>query len=319
MSDVDEKALDDVAAVKEEPVVVNLGDDAAPPPEKKPDDEPQPEVDEREQALADLRKQLDEKTAAEARERAAREQAEKFARDQHLKVKTAEVEIQDSNLRTIVNAIDSVEQAAKAAVRAYADASANGDYEAAAEAQRSIARAESQLLQLNNGKRALEDRLQARTEGRVQDDVPQFRPQPQDPIEAMAANLTPKSAAWLRAHPDAAKHVSKLTAAHSAAVELEGIEVESPAYFEYIEKRLGMGEASPPKKEDPAPPRKQPIPSAPTNSGSGSGGGNSPSQMTLSPGEVEIAILNEPSLPRDKALEIYARNKAALIREGKLR
>ena len=40
--------------------------------------------------------------------------------------------------------------------------------------------------------------------------------------------------------------------------------------------------------------------------------------MVLSPAEVEQALLMEPDLPREKALEVYARSKQALIREGKL-
>jgi hypothetical protein len=40
--------------------------------------------------------------------------------------------------------------------------------------------------------------------------------------------------------------------------------------------------------------------------------------MVLSPAEVEMAILAEPELTRDKAIESYARNKAALIKAGKL-
>jgi hypothetical protein len=40
--------------------------------------------------------------------------------------------------------------------------------------------------------------------------------------------------------------------------------------------------------------------------------------MTLSPSEVEFAIINEPNLPREKALEVYARSKAQLIKEGKM-
>jgi hypothetical protein len=40
--------------------------------------------------------------------------------------------------------------------------------------------------------------------------------------------------------------------------------------------------------------------------------------MTLSAAEVEQALLIDPDLPREKAIEQYARNKAALIREGKM-
>jgi hypothetical protein len=45
------------------------------------------------------------------------------------------------------------------------------------------------------------------------------------------------------------------------------------------------------------------------------GNGNT---MTLNPNEVEVALLMEPDLPRDKAIETYARNKATLIKQGKL-
>jgi hypothetical protein len=40
--------------------------------------------------------------------------------------------------------------------------------------------------------------------------------------------------------------------------------------------------------------------------------------MTLSAAEVEQAMLNEPEMSREKAIEAYARSKAQLIREGKL-
>ena len=40
--------------------------------------------------------------------------------------------------------------------------------------------------------------------------------------------------------------------------------------------------------------------------------------MVLSPSEVEMAVLAEPDMSRDKAIEAYARNKAYLIKQGKL-
>jgi hypothetical protein len=38
----------------------------------------------------------------------------------------------------------------------------------------------------------------------------------------------------------------------------------------------------------------------------------------LSAEEVEFALLAEPQLSREKAIESYARNKASLIKAGKL-
>ena len=195
---------------------------------------------------------------------------------------------------------------------------ASGDYGAAAKAQRSMAQSEAQLLQLKNGKAALEDRLASRTtEGRVDDTRQPTQPvvPPGDPVEALATRLTPKSAEWLRSHPTAAGQVNKLTAAHQSAVELEGIAVESPEYFSYIEQRLGLGD----KKPEPRTQSKPSMGSIPVSSSSSSGSSRSSGNvMTLSPAEVEFAIINEPYLTRDKALEVYARSKAQLIKEGKM-
>ena len=316
MSEVEDDKGASVAILDEQPVTVALekSEDSGNAIEKK-DDKP----DERELAILDLKKQVEEQRVAAERERKAREEAEKLAKEREEEARTAKTEVQDSNLRVILNAIDATERTASAAERSYADAMASGDYAAAAKAQREIVRAETQLLQLQNGKLALEERLAHKPdEGRVvekRQEAPPPSP-PRDPVEALAATLTPKSAEWLRAHPSAAGQVNKLAAAHQSAVELEGIPVESPEYFAFIEKKLGLGE----KKETHRGDRAPSIPSIPVNSSSSggssrSGGGN---VMTLSPAEVEIAILNEPNLPRDKALEAYARAKAALIKEGKL-
>ena len=306
---------ENVTITEDAPVTVALeeGSETTKVVENKP-----AEPDEREVALIDLRKQLDEQKAHTERERAARAEAEKLALQRADEATAAKGEVQDSNLRVILNAIDAAEQGATNAERSYADAMASGDYGAAAKAQRSMAQSEAQLLQLKNGKAALEDRLASRTtEGRVDDTRQPTQPvaSPADPVEALATRLTPKSAEWLRTHPSAAGQVNKLTAAHQAAVELEGIAVESPEYFEYIENRLGLGE----KKTAPKTPAKTSMGSIPVTSiGSGGTSRSSGNVMTLSPSEVEFAIINEPNLPREKALEVYARSKAQLIKEGKM-
>ena len=308
MADIDDLNTETIEIPEEKPVVVELDE---PNVEKKAHNEP----DEREIALKEMRAQYEEQKKRAEMERHARQQAEQYAYQQAQKANYAQAEVQDSNLRTILNAISADEQAAANAERVYADAIAAGDTALAAKAQREMAKAEARLVQLENGRRALEERLQA-TEGRVEEpEMPRFAPQPTDPVDALASRLTPKSAAWLRQHPEAANSVNKLTAAHQAAVELEGIQPESPEYFAYIEQKLGYSET--PRQAS----RKSNISSAPVSSAGSmmsSRQSGSSSTMVLSPAEVEQALLNEPDLPREKALEFYAKNKAALIREGKL-
>lgn len=275
-------------------------------------------ADEREEQLIEIKRQYEEQKRRADAERQARQQAEQYAYEQAQKAQYAHYDAEGNRLQTYINAIEATEQASANAERAYADAMASGDYAAAGRAQKAMASAEAHLIRLQNEKSQAEQYIESlRTEGRVQAPPRQSfdpAPQSQDPVEIMAAKLTPRSAAWLRAHPEAANSPEKLTAAHAAAVQLEGLQPETPEYFKYVERKLGYGE-----------PREKPIrksmASAPVQSSSSMSSssykGNG-STMILSPAEVEQAVLNEPELPRDKALEVYARNKAALIREGKL-
>lgn len=143
-----------------------------------------------------------------------------------------------------------------------------------------------------------------------------------------ASRLAPKSAQWLREHPDAVNKIGKLARAHQDAVE-DGIPAESAEYFRYIEARLGYGNQSDAGgdyesevEEEPAPraPPKKPPASAPVTSSASAATprSSSPNTMVLDSDMVQFAVMAFPDLPRDKAIEAYARNRAALIREGKI-
>lgn len=319
MDEIDEKPGEAVEIPAEESVEISLDDE---PKVQKAEKQPDPELnqqDEREQQLIEIKRQYEEQKRRAEAERSARQQAEQYAYEQSQKAQYAQYDAEGNRLQTYINAIEATEQAATNAERAYADAMAAGDYAAAGRAQRAMASAEAHLQRLNREKEQAEYSIESmRTEGRVQAPPrPSFEPQqsPADPVEAMATRLTPKSAAWLRSHPEAASNVGKLTAAHAAAIQLEGLEVESPEYFRYVEERLGISQPAPAK------PAKKAMASAPVQSSSSMSSSRSSgngSTMVLSPSEVEMALLAEPELPREKALEVYARSKAALIREGKL-
>jgi len=288
-------------------------------------------VDEREKALKELRAQYEQQKRIAEAEREARKQSELYAREQAKQVYNAQNQVQDGNLKIILNAIDATEQAASNAERDYATAMAAGDYAMAAKAQRIMAQAESHLLQLQNGKQRLEETLQQPTEGSVQEpEIPSFEPRIQhDPVEMYASKLAPKSAQWLREHPDAVNKIGKLTRAHADAVE-DGIAPESADYFRYIENRLGYTtevddsddyvEEQPVRQVKQAQSLKKPAVSVPvTSSASAATPRNSnANSMVLSAEEVEFALLAEPQLSREKAIESYARNKASLIKAGKL-
>ena len=333
MDEIEDKLAESVEVPAEQPVEIHLEDEnpqvdkrfekkAAKEAERQARNEEEPHVDEREQQLIEIKRQYEEQKRRAEAERQARQQAEQYAYEQSQRAQYAQYDAEGNRLQTYINAIEATEQAANNAEKAYADAMAAGDYAAAGRAQRAMASAEAHLLRLQKEKEQAEYAVESmRTEGRVQaPQRPNFAPQdgPVDQLEAMAARLTPKSAAWLRSHPEAANQVEKLTAAHAAAVQLKGLTPETPEYFRYVEKKLGIGQ---PEARLESKPSKKAMASVPVNSSSGMSSsrssGNS-STMILSPAEVEMAMLAEPELPRERALEVYARNKQALIRDGKL-
>lgn len=291
-------------------IEVSIAEDKEAPKDGQKSNEP----DEREVALSELKQQLDAARKQAAMAQQAKQQAENYARKQAEAAQYAQSEASENQYRVIINAINASEQETQNAERALADALASGDYATVAKLQSQIAKIQSRLTQFENAKAELEERAQyQQTEGRVPDPTPQYEAQPQeyiDPVEAAARTLSPKSADWIRAHPDMINHIPKLRAAHQYAVDVKGIVSESPEYFSFLENEMGISKGNQQKKA---------VASTPVTSSasySSSRGGND--TMVLSAAEVEQAMLNEPDLPKQKALEIYARNKQALIKEGRM-
>jgi hypothetical protein len=288
------------------------------------ENQPEGQVDDRELALQQMKSQLEEVSRRHEQEKIARHRAEQFAFEQARAAQDTQNDLHQSNYQVVVSGIENMKQTIEQAKRAFAEATAAGDYAGAAEANDTIAWANAHLKDLFEGKSRIESHLQP-TEGRVADNQApqQYAPQQEQPqqlspeqqFNALLSRLTPKSAAWMREHPQAAADMNKLSAAHNAATILKGIPVESPEYFSFIENELGMG-------GNRSSGRKPAMASAPVSSAGYSSGRSSSynggSTMTLSAAEVEQALLIDPDLPREKAIEQYARNKAALIREGKM-
>ena len=100
--------------------------------------------------IESLRQQL-------AAEKAARIAAEKDALEAKNRVVSAQNEVQDTNLQLINNAIETVKSNTQQLKASYTTAMAAGDYDAAADIQQSMADHAAKLLQLEQGKKALED------------------------------------------------------------------------------------------------------------------------------------------------------------------
>jgi chromosome segregation ATPase len=177
-----------------------------------------------------------EPPAAEAR--AARAEAEALHwRRQAAIERTARVaEVADRDYDTINSGIAAAQAEISQAESAQTRLMEEGQFAAAARAASQLAIASAKLVELEGAKAHLEARRQ---QGWQQQQYAQQQPQiPADPVEAMAANLSPRSAAWVRDHRDQLTSVSgraKVIAAHHDAIANE-IVADTDAYFEHVEK-----------------------------------------------------------------------------------
>jgi hypothetical protein len=241
-------------------------------------------------------------------ERRAREDAERRAKEAYEREVAAKSETNDTNLRLIDNAIETVKRNSEILKQNLKDAAAAGDYDAMANIQADMIKADNDLRQLQTGKKQYEEQIK--------------RPQTTaDPIETLASQATPESAKWLRDHKSTLSTPGKLDRAlraHQDAMD-DGIKPDSREYFEYIENRMGIRKSEPPKQEESAlseasapTQRRSAPPAAPVSrSGTGTGGTRS-----------NVVSLNSAEREHARAMGMtdreYAIQKQALIKEGKL-
>lgn len=292
----EDKSKDEEVIVKDEPSV-------EPEVAESQEEEITPEI-----GIEALRHQLE-------MERSAREEAERRARSAESTASRASLEVQDSNLQLISSAIDSVNRANQMLKRDYAAAMAAGNYEQAAEIQSHMSMNGAKLLQLENGKAALEQR--------IANPPPRQQEAPSDPVEAVASQLSPRSAAWIRAHPECVRDQKlylKMVGAHNIAI-ADGYTADTDEYFAEIERQMGMRRqptsVSREETEEPTsmaakPMARKPQPPAAPSSRAASNGSGGRNTVTLNAAEREMASI------MGMTPEEYAKNKVALKKEGKL-
>lgn len=283
-------------------------------PEKKTEDAPAKNED-----FESLRRQLEALTEKEKSQREGRERAEQAVRDRQKEVlearretSKAKEDVVDGQYHTIVAAIQAANTEAEAAVAEQEAALIAGDLKKASEAQRKIARAEARLVHFEDGKAALEYRMEAAKEA-----AKNPPPQPQsnvDPVEAQLARYTPRTQDWIREHTEVltdTKLNRRAMAAHLDA-EADGYVPDTDAYFQYLDKRLGYAEEEAEKPETKITAR-QPVRrlapvSRDTNVSAGRLNGE---RVKLSSSEVDMA--DQLGLTHAE----YARRKLIMTKEGR--
>lgn len=278
--------------VKLEPEQPEL--DLGQPPKEPAKPAPKPEgIDVLKAQLAEVEKRADlERKHREEVERIARQREQDLIQARH-QAQQAQVEVTDSRYQTIVNTIDAFRRDTELAKRDYAIALSNGNFDQVAEAQSRLARSEAQIVQLENGKAALEQQAeQWKVQQEQQAQQPQQRQQtPSERFEGYVAQFSPKAQQYFRAHPEYATDERlnrRLLRAHGEAVDDEGLVPDTDAYYRFLDDR--MAPATQPQQRvpgnhrggpPPAPVSRQPI-----------GGDSLSGTVTLSPAEREAARIS---------------------------
>jgi len=253
-------------------------------------------------ALKHLKEQL------EAANR-ARAEAEYRAQESDRQAQKADMNTQQANLYTISSAIDAQKREVEIQKATLAAALSNGDHQQAAEIQYAMSETSSRLQQLQLGKEALEKEIKNPPQKQYQSPV--------DPVEQFASQLSPRSAAWVRAHPQCVtdpRLQQKMIAAHNIAV-ADGIPADSDDYFQFVEDTLKIS----PKRQEAqesamsdasAPVQRRTAPPATPVSRSGTGTGRQTARLTKEEAEMAKMMGQTP--------EEYAKNKLELIAAGRI-
>lgn len=252
-----------------------------------------------EEGLKKLQSQLDD-------ERSRRIAAERDAAESRQLEVNARSQSQNDQLNLLTTGIENAKAVGAQLRNEYAEAAAAGDWAKAAEVQEAMAENSGKKIQMESAKKIMEKRGK-----------PEPR-QPSDPVESFVSTMTPKSAEWVRSHPEFVhdpKLTRKMLRAHEDALD-EGLRADTPEYFKSVEMTLGISKRDEPEGEEPtsaaAAPARKAAPAAAPVSRSGSGAGERPGTVRLTPEEVEVAKMN------GLTPEEYAKNKLDLKRDKRI-
>lgn len=260
-------------------------------PEEETPQEEEPEY------VTDLKRQIEA-------ERAGRQAAEQKLHQANREVHRSRSEVDETNLQLVVNAIDTVSRDVELLKQAHTYALQSGDFARATEIQSEMSANAAKLLQLENGKQAMENAPRQ----------PEPQLPPADPVEDFANRLSPRSADWVRRHPEFVRDPrlnAKMIAAHNLAV-ADGIPTDTDDYFAAIEEMLKVAPkndtddqyaAKAVRRRDAAPA------AAPANRGNQSASSN---VVRLSAAQREMAEM------MGMKPEEYAKNLVNLKKEGKI-
>lgn len=287
--DIEIVLKDDAAPEKEQDIV--LADDKASgtQPDLSPED-----------GIKELKVSLE-------RERQARVEAERRAQQQAAQAHLMTREVEDNQRQMLSSALEMVNSERVMLRSQYAEAMSQGNYAMVAEINDRMNDLAVKANVIEQGRDAMEGQQ------KQQKQPVQQQPYAGDPVEVFAAQLTPRSASWVREHPEFVRDQKlnrKMLAAHELAV-ADGIAPDSDEYFDHVEGTLGVNRSAE-QEEAPKHQRRAAPAIAPVTRASMNGDGSRPNVVRLSAEQREMASM------MGMTPEEYARNMRDLKREGRM-
>ena len=265
------------------------------------------------EGIDDLKKQV-EKAQKDAAERLRAKDRE--IQDAYKRALDAEKENITIKKDAVGSVIDSLTKDQEAARRDYKAAMEAGDFDKAADAQVRISNASAEIVAAKRGQMELEEAAKRP----VQQPITRI----DDPAEQLASTLSPRSANWVRQHPEFARDPRKtrqMTRAHEDAVD-EGHSPDTDSYFQFVEERLGLNRREENDTRDTRDTRRAPTAAPVGRDLNQAPGSERPGVIKLTASQVRVAKETLAPLYPDKSdselLQIYAKNMQDLIKEGKM-
>jgi hypothetical protein len=269
------------------------------------DELPFDDVQKTDEEESDVQRELKKLKKKLKKEEEARKQAEETARQATQKLNNAYEKVENSDLQLVSTAIETVKRENEYLKYSYKEALQVGDYDKVAELQEAMSGNAAKLLQLENGKVALESKPRQVTS---------------DPVEQFASQLSPRSADWVRRNPQCVtdpRLQQKMIAAHNLAI-ADGYSADTDDYFSFVEQTIGLKKAKREESRDeedtPLSSASKPMqrqaapPAAPANQGSSARS----NVVRLTRAEADTAKMF------GMTEQEYAKHKIALQKEGKL-
>jgi hypothetical protein len=301
---------------------------AKPPPVPGPSSRPAPQT-----GLKDLEAQIASERAAKTRVaeenrrlQLERDQAIAFAQEAERRGMSTYELYNENQIKSAEEQLDALTMQQEAAMN-------EGDFKSAADLNRRMQRLGGQLALLERDRGTLaqqRENMKAQHSRRPQQQPQRQAPAepPTDPLERAIAGRTEPTKQFLRKHPELIRGDGSLKRsaidAHERALD-DGHTVDTPGYFDYIEKLIGSGrEAAMPSNmanggAQGAPVRQEvrqraPTMAAPVERGAAPGGGGNtdPNTFVMTPKMRRLAE-EQGVTPRD-----WAVNYIRLLKEGRI-